>query len=177
MEGDLLVIGEIINVQGVKGRLKVISFGDSAQDFLFHLSGKKIILRKKNGIFFKYKLNYFQPYKNIFIISLDGLDTRNDAEKLVGCEIYIPRSNLSALPSGEYYWFEIIGLNVFNKQGKSLGKIREILPTGSNDVYISETKGREYLIPATTEVVLEINLNKEIMIIQPPEGLFEDNEI
>lgn len=58
-----------------------------------------------------------------------------------------------------------------------MGRIKEILSTGSNDVYVTRNKGKEYLIPATTEVVKEIDLDRRIMVIQPLEGLFEDDEI
>ncbi len=171
-----MAIGKIVNAQGIKGKLKVISYGSSTESFLSHLSRKEIYLNGEGGDFIRYKLTAFQPHKNIFFITLGNICSRDDAGKLVGCNIYIPKKNLPGLPSGEYYWFEIIGLNVFTRQGKYLGKIKEILSTGSNDVYVARNEGAEHLIPAIPDVVTKIDVDKNMMVIQPLEGLLEDNE-
>ena len=74
---------------------------------------------------------------------------------------------------GEYFWYELIGLDVYLVSGEYIGKIENILPTGSNDVYIVGKEEKEYLIPAIEDVVKEIDIERKKMIIEPLEGLLE----
>jgi 16S rRNA processing protein RimM len=80
---------------------------------------------------------------------------------------------LPELLPGEYYWYDLIGLQVVTSEGESLGQLSEIIATGSNDVYVVKGEGREYLIPALEDVVLEINPAAGRMMVTMPEGLLD----
>jgi 16S rRNA processing protein RimM len=84
---------------------------------------------------------------------LDNVASLDSAKFLVGAEIFVSKKLLPHLPPGEYYWFELMGLNVETEDGKFVGKVARIFPTGSNDVYVVRNGRGELLIPATFEVV------------------------
>jgi len=88
--------------------------------------------------------------------------------------IQIPESQLMPLPKGHYYLFQIVGLAVYLETGQYLGRVRDVLRTGSNDVYqVVDDNQHEFLVPALREVVAQINLEEQKMVIRPMPGLLE----
>jgi 16S rRNA processing protein RimM len=75
------------------------------------------------------------------------------------------------LPEGEYYWRDIIGLDVYDEDDKYIGKIESVFPTGSNDVYVCKGEEREILLPAIADVIRKIDVNHRVMIVRLLEGL------
>jgi 16S rRNA processing protein RimM len=84
---------------------------------------------------------------------------------------------LSSKSRDEYFWHELIGLEVYLSRGEYVGKIKNILPTGSNDIYVVQEGNKEVLIPATYDVIQEIDLTEKRMIISDVEGLLDLNEV
>jgi 16S rRNA processing protein RimM len=78
---------------------------------------------------------------------------------------------LKELPPGEYYWRDIIGLDVYTEEGKLLGRIESVFPTGSNDVYVCKGGQREILLPAIVDVIRQIDINRRVMTVRLLEGL------
>jgi 16S rRNA processing protein RimM len=85
--------------------------------------------------------------------------------------VLIPSDRLRKLPEGEYYWRDIIGLEVFTGDNQKLGKIEKIFQAGSNHIYVCTGGEREILLPAIEDVIKQINLEKRIMIVELLEGL------
>ena len=81
------------------------------------------------------------------------------------------KASLPPTEPGSFYWYQIIGLGVFTLNKRFLGHVEEILPTGSNDVYVVRDGKKEVLIPAIDSVVVEINLEKKFIKVDLPEGL------
>ena len=108
-------------------------------------------------------------------LAFKDVTTRDQAESLVGCELWIPRKSLPPLDEDTHYWVDLIGLAVFTRDGESLGQISDIIATGANDVYVVKTpKGypvQEILLPAIASVVLEVDEDDRKMIVELPEGL------
>ena len=103
-------------------------------------------------------------------MKLDIANNRDTAESLKGLFITVTPDQIPLPPSGSYYHYQIIGLQVLTETGDHIGKITDILETGSNDVYVvSDSKKSELLIPATSEFVLEIKIDSSYMIIKLPE--------
>ena len=90
---------------------------------------------------------------------------------MIGAELFIPQTELPELDEDTYYWFELIGIEVYTTQGDYLGRITSIFPTGSNDVYVVKDNKQEMLIPALESVVLDIDLDLKRMRVDLPEGL------
>ena len=85
--------------------------------------------------------------------------------------VWIPSEKMQKLPEGEYYWREIIGLQVVTEEGKILGRIESVFPTGSNDVYICRGGEREILLPAIVDVIRKIDTEHRVMVVRLLKGL------
>jgi 16S rRNA processing protein RimM len=124
----------------------------------------------------------FQPHRQesirfhqeIALIKLEGCKGRDQAEALRGQTIYIPREEAAPLEGDEYFHFQLVGLVVVTDEGEALGKVIEILETGANDVYIIRGTRGEILLPAISEVVLDIDLESQRMTVNIPLGLLDD---
>ena len=110
-------------------------------------------------------------------MKLEGLNTLEEAEKYRGAAILIKGDLLPREGDEEYFWHELIGLEVYLSGGEYVGTIKHILPTGSNDIYVVQEGKTELLIPAIHDVVKEIDLINNRMIISEVEGLLDLNEV
>ena len=106
-----------------------------------------------------------------FILKFSGIDTLAGARGLLGGWMTVPRESAPALPEGGYFHFQLLGLQVFTKEGERLGRVCEILETGSNDVYVVSNDGGELLLPALADVIREIDLAHGVMVVDLPDGL------
>ncbi len=112
--------------------------------------------------------------KNQVLLRLAGVDTRSQAEQLTGSQVWGDRRRFPPLPPGEYYWFQLLGLPVYDAgDGALLGRLQTILPTPGHDVYVVVQDQREILLPAVEEVVVEINLEEGFLKVAPTPGLLE----
>jgi 16S rRNA processing protein RimM len=105
------------------------------------------------------------------LLKLEGIDSRTEAQGLIGLTLYIPESEAVKLPAGVYFWHQVIGLVVRTTEGVELGKVVDILETGSNDVYVVEGERGEVLIPSTEEVVKSVDVPRGLITIEVIEGL------
>jgi len=167
-----IAIGKIVGVHGIKGNLKVRSYAESLSAFQ---AGAALLVKSDRGGEKSYRIKWAQPHAKGILLAFERIDNRSQAEALVGSELLIAKSQLPELEEGTYYWSDLIGLSVFSKDEAYLGRITAVMPTGSNDVYVIENThqgGRlEVLIPALQSVVLDIDLEKRVMIVDLPEGL------
>lgn len=114
-----------------------------------------------------------RPHQEHILLRLDSVTDRTAAAELRGTYLYVPESEAVALPPGEYFVHHIVGLTVMTLGGETLGTVAEVLHTGSNDVYVVRRDGREILLPATKEVVREIDLEAQIMRVELLPGLLD----
>lgn len=110
-----------------------------------------------------------------WIVALEGFKNPEQAAALRHEKLYVRSSELSKLEEGEYYCYQLQGLNVETESGEKLGEIINVYSTGSNDVYeVKPLKRRDtILIPAIDTVIKKIDLKKGIVIIRPMEGMLE----
>ncbi|MDM8540835.1 ribosome maturation factor RimM [Desulfococcaceae bacterium HSG7] len=170
---DLIAIGKIIGVHGLKGNLKVYSYAESLETYR---SETKLTVRDTNDNDTCYRIARIKVHKRqLFLLSLDGICTREQARSLTGSKIFIKQANLPELEEGIYYWSDLIGLSVVTITDKYLGRIETIMQTGANDVYVVKSDGnhpiKETLIPALESVVQSVDLKQRTMIVDLPEGL------
>jgi len=161
-------LGKIIKTRGLRGCLKVISCAQ--QNDIFSVS-ENIYLQKQSGEKNKYTVKKIDLAGKFLFIELQGIDNKEQAEALLGCRVLLPENLFPQLPENEYYWHDIIGLQVYTQDGDFLGKIEAIFPTGSNDVYVCKNKDSEVLLPSIADVVTDIDLKKGIMTVKLPPGL------
>ena len=115
-----------------------------------------------------YKLEEGKQHGTGIIAKLSKVDTRNQAEALVHSEIWVSTKELLVLPEGEYYWFELTGLNVVTLDGQSLGSVIRLMETGANDVLVvaNDSDADEILIPyIRDEVIKKVDLNKKCITV------------
>lgn len=165
---DLFVFGEIVKTRGLHGCLKALSFLES-QDILDGLDF--VYLESKSGQKSRHEIKKINPTGNFLFIELCGISNIDEAQKLVGSKLLLPKDLLEELPEGEYYWRDIIGLEAYTPEGRHLGRIESIFPTGSNDVYVCRGDDGEYLIPAIADAIVRIELEKRRITVKLLEGL------
>jgi 16S rRNA processing protein RimM len=104
------------------------------------------------------------------LITFEGFDSPETAGELRNQIVYVRSDELPELPEGSYYQYQLIGLSVVNHHGNVLGQLVEILETGANEVYVVKSEdGVEQLLPATNEVITNIDLIQRIIQVKPPE--------
>lgn len=158
-----ITIGRILTTWGVKGKLKVKLETDFPQRFA---PGSKVYINQQ-----PMTIDSAEWHGDKLVIKLNTIDSIEDARKLRGKTIEIHRNQVHPLPEGQYYHFQLIGLEVWTTQGELLGSITEIITTGSNDNYVVRGAKGETLIPAIEDVVKSIDLDKGCLVIEPIEGL------
>ncbi|MGI5876061.1 MAG: ribosome maturation factor RimM [Dethiobacteria bacterium] len=174
----MVTIGKILSPFGIKGEVKVYPYSDFPER-CYTLD--KVKLEGKEGSLFKTVVSAFL-HQNLWIMHFENCDTREDAQKLRGMLVQIPPSERVPLPAGSYYYDEIIGLEAFTTGGLKIGLVKDIIKTGSNDVYVIEQgdtagdkkdKKKDLLVPALKDIVKEINLEKGYLLLEPIPGLLD----
>jgi 16S rRNA processing protein RimM len=105
------------------------------------------------------------------LLKLEGVDSRGDAERWRNAIVQVPGAERVRLPRGHYFWEDVIGLEVRDEDGARLGRVRDILQTGANDVYVVDTEPGELLVPAIKDVVKRIDPAKGEMTVRLLEGM------
>ncbi|MDF2564073.1 MAG: Ribosome maturation factor rimM [Massilibacillus sp.] len=146
-----VIIGRIGAPHGVRGEVRIIPLTDFPDRFQ---NLKSVFIDEQ----IKLEINNVKYNKQFIILKFKGIDNRSDIDPLKGKLIQVDRKDVPPLAAGEYYNFDIIGLEVYNEKNERLGKIEQILKTGSNDVYIANNAGKQTLIPALKKVVTNIDI-------------------
>jgi 16S rRNA processing protein RimM len=173
MKKDLFPIGRVVKPHGVKGKIKVQYFGEDPNRFPLY---REVFIENSTGRPQTYEVLEAIPQPPRLILRLKGIERIEEAEPLVGKEILVRRGALSDLKEEEYYWYDLLGMVVETEKGRRIGKVKEIFPTGANDVFVVDGKRRELLLPATEEVIREIDLEKGVMKVIWMEGLWEEED-
>ena len=158
-QANRLVVGKVNGLFGVKGWIKLLSWTEPRERIL---SFPKWQLQL-GGEWREWKVAEGRRHGKTIIVRLEGIGDRDQAVKLLGAEIAVSRDQLPPLKPGEYYWADLIGLEVQLLDGRSLGKVDSMMATGANDVLV--VKGdRERLIPfVLDQVVREVNLESGLI--------------
>jgi 16S rRNA processing protein RimM len=173
MEKDLFPIGRVVKTHGVRGKVKVEYFGEDLHRFSLY---REIFIEGEKGRPEPYEIVEAIPQPPRLILRLKGIEKIEEAKPLIGKEILIKKEALPELEEGEYYWMDILGMEVETEEGKRIGKVKEIFPTGANDVYVVEGKRREIFLPATEEVIQSIDLKRGVVKVIRMEGLWGDED-
>jgi len=155
-----VILGQVVGVFGVKGWLKIRSDTLPRENILDY---QPWFLRRDNTWVSQRVVASQNPSKGL-IVQFDGITDRDVAAQWVGADIAIPRQQLSAPATGEYYWTDLIGLRVRNREGEDLGHVINLLETGANDVLVVRDGELEHLIPYVTGYyVLKVDLEAGVI--------------
>lgn len=105
------------------------------------------------------------------ILRLTGVDDRDAADAFRGQAVFVERAVLPPLEDGLVYAADLIGLEVFDTTGRSLGTLREVFDNGAHEVYVVAAGEREVLLPVIEGVVIEVSVEAGRIVVDPPEGL------
>ena len=163
-DSEPIAVGEVMGTHGVSGGVRARVLSDVAHRF--DVDQEIQIL----GTPYRIAGSSRSPSDRV-ILQLHGISTVEAARALVGQLITVPPEAVPQLPDGEYFHFQLVGLRVLTQEGEDLGRIIEILVTGSNDVYVVRGPGGEVLVPALADVVMSVELDQGVMLVSLPEGL------
>ncbi len=165
---EYLELGQIVNVKGLKGEVKLNSF---AEDNTVFERLPKVFLKMKSGMLEKQieKVGY---HKNQVILKFKDCNSIEEAEALRNTYLLARRADLGELPQGVYYIVDLIGLEVYTDEGEFLGNVEDIYSTGANDIYVVKNEmGKQKLLPGIDDVIKETNLEDGKIIVHLIEGL------
>ena len=161
-------IGKIAGTHGIKGTLKIFPTTDVPERFELL---KEVILEVK-GEKKVCKVSKVGYHKNFVLLTLEEYNDINQVEGFKNGRILIPEEEALPLGEDEYYTRDLYDMDVFTEEGENLGKIGEVYTTGANDVYgVVDAEGKELLIPAIKQCILEVNVREKKMIVRLLEGL------
>ena len=159
-------MGRINGVWGLRGHVKVTPLTSNAERLVV---GETLYVRDEPRRILD--VVYPQGYP---CIRFEGFPDRTAAEALRGALIEIDEADLAPLPEGEYYLHDLEGLEVVTAEGARIGRLKEVLTTGANDVYVIAREAKpDALIPAIADVVLGVDLEARRMTIEPMPGLLD----
>jgi len=158
-----VAVGRVATAWGPRGVLKVVPLVDTRERLA---RGRTVTIGDT-----AHTIQTCRWQKGLAYLKLSGIDGRESALALRDRLLTIPESDLEPLPEGQYYRFQLLGLNVSTADGRPLGTIEDVITTGANDVYLVRGEAGEVLVPATAEVVREVDLASRRMVIEPLPGL------
>jgi 16S rRNA processing protein RimM len=170
---EYLNVGKIVNTQGIKGEVRVISQTDFPE--LRYQKGAKLTLFQEQKAPVELIVKSHRKHKNFDILSFENHPNINDVEKYRDGILKVDKTDLTELAEDEFYYHEIIGLTVFDEKQQELGKIKEILSPGANDVWVVQRpKKKDILLPYIDSVIKVIDLENGQVFVEIPEGLIDD---
>lgn len=167
---DIFQVGAITSTHGVRGEVKVFPTTDDVRRFkklkevLLDTGNKMLALEIENVKFFK----------QFVILKFKGIDSLNDVEKYRSKNLYVTRENAVKLRKDEYFIADLIGLSVLTDEKSQLGELVDVIQTGANDVYVVKmADGKEVLLPAIKECILNVDMEERQMMVHVLDGLMD----
>lgn len=163
---EKIKIGKAVNAVGITGEIKVYNYSDYKERFeeleYIYLDEEK---RKIKGVRYN---------KNMVILKLEDVNTRNEAELLKNKEIFIDEDQLRDLPQGTYYVKDMIGMEVIDEKNERIGRLSDVILRAAQDIYeIERQDGSKALIPAVEAFVKDVDMEKRVIRVELIEGLLE----
>ena len=164
-------VGKIVNTHGIKGEVKVLASTDFKES-RFKPGAKLYLFAKGATTPIELEVKTYRKHKQFDMLTFVGLEDINLVEKYKQADLKISAEQQEQLAEGEYYYHQIIGLTVITTEGQEIGKIKEIMTPGANDVWvIARPKQSDLLLPAIADVVKKIKLDDNQVIVEMMDGL------
>jgi 16S rRNA processing protein RimM len=165
----LVPLGKIVTTHGILGWLK---FNPHNRNTTLLHGGRKIIV-EKNGTRSDLELVSSRRHGRQILLKLAGVDSIESARDFVGSTISVMEDQLEALAAGEYYHYQVVGLDVFDAIGTRVGVITGIWSTAGGEIYVVQGIDKEHLVPAVKEIIERVDFDSGKIIINPPAGLLD----
>ncbi len=170
-EHDLIVVARVVKVRGLRGEVVADLLTDFPDRFeeLGDLIG---IAPDQSHRSLQIEEHWF--HGNRIVFKFAGYDSIDAAKELVGYELAVPASERIELPQDQFYEWELAGCRVETIDGKFIGIVGEVMRTGGVEILVVvNDAGREFLIPMAQDICVEIDVDKKVVRVDPPEGLLE----
>ena len=158
-----VMVGRILVPVGLRGEVGVEVFSDVSHRFapgsVVHVGG------------FRHQVQHGRTTGKGLVVKFYDVESRDAAEALRGQPIYVREKDVPPPPEDTYYYYQVLGMQVVTVEGEEVGAVTEILTTGANDVYVVRREGKETLVPAIADVVVEVDVERRRMVVDLPEGL------
>jgi len=169
ISGDqLFKAGIVTGTHGLRGDLKVRPETPGATGLV---NASRVFLRSEDGRESDCQPSRITIHKGQYLLRLRGLESIEQVESLIGCEVWMPLDELEALDEGENYWHQLKGLEVVDVHSGRLGRLTKMFSTAAHDIYVVEGPYGEVMIPAVETMIASIDLDQGVMEVDLPEGL------
>jgi 16S rRNA processing protein RimM len=159
-----VIVGRVFGVHGLSGGVKAKVLSDVPHRFDV---GQHLYIRDEP---YCIASSAYIPSSQI-ILKFRGVDSPDAARLLVGELLTVPLASVPSPPEGEYFHFQLLGMRVLTEEGEDLGRVTEILETGSNDVYVVSGDAGQVLIPALVDVIRKVKVDEGLMVVRLLDGL------
>ncbi len=168
MKKEFLEVGQVVGTHGVRGTMRIKPWSDDGE----FLKGFKRFYTDEGETILK--VNSVKPHGAVVLLDVAGVDSIEKAEALRGKVLSFKRED-AKLPEGRYFVDELIGCKAMDAEtGAELGIITDVSKTGANDVWHITKDNRDYLVPAIPDVIVSVDIEKEIAILKVLKGIFDD---
>lgn len=167
---ELVAIGKIIGVFGIRGEMKIAPMTYSVERFT---RGLPVWIGPDETADQCRSITKIRMKGSDLVIQCEGIETRSEAERYVGDYLFVDREHRITLPPRTWFISDIIGLTVTDERGTPIGIITDVLPLPAHHVYVVHQGNREFLIPAIPSVVQHVDIEKRLMVIHVLDGLLE----
>ena len=168
---DLITVAQIVKVRGLRGEL----VADLLTDFPDRFEGlESIIGVTPDGELRSLQIEEHWFHGDRLVLKFAGFDGPEEAKALIGCDLAVPADERVELPQDSFYEWELIGCRVETMSGAVVGHVNQIKRTGGGELLsVVDDAGRDRLVPMVADIVIEIDKEKKLVRIDPPEGLLE----
>ncbi|AXX64360.1 ribosome maturation factor RimM [Bombilactobacillus bombi] len=166
-------IGRIINTHGNRGELKVVATTDFA---LERFAEQNKVFIKMHNQYQQFTIQNARMQQKFWLLKLTNIESISEAEVYKNCDLYADTTSMPELEEGQYFYKDIMGINVKDVNHGFLGSVTDIMSLGPNDVWTVQDKhGREILIPILKSTLVEVNLTTQLATVDLPEGLIDED--
>jgi 16S rRNA processing protein RimM len=169
--GDLVVIGEVTRPHGLAGEVRVAPHTDHPGRF--EGLDQCVLWDEASDARVVWRITRTRRQGEAVLLSFADCDSVEAATALVGRLVALPRAEALPLPPGHVYPWQLAGCRVVTEDGQTVGELSGIEPSPAHDLWVVRGAGREHLIPAVAEIVVEVDVDARRVVIRPPEGLLD----
>ena len=168
-KNECFYFGKIFRVHGYKGELKIFVDADNPLSY----KGLDMVFIEVKGKLIPYFIDNIHFENNRANLKLQDVDELGQAERLVGCEIYLPLEKLPKLKGNKFYYHEVVDFKVFDKKHGEIGKVEKVLDLPNNALFSIRYHEKEILVPIIEEIIKKVDRTKKEIFIEAPEGLID----
>jgi 16S rRNA processing protein RimM len=169
MAEPFVPLGEIVTTHGLEGWMKLHAFNPDTGALS---TGTEVTLESSEHRTL-FTIEGSRPHKNQFLIKLVGINSIDEAKRWIGSTLSVSEDALDVLKPGQYYHYQVVGFEVVQMNGESVGKIASLLTTPAGEIYVVQGAAKEHLIPAVKEFIEEVDFAAGKIVINPPPGLLD----